>query len=88
MAWDVRLSREALKDYKNLPRDAQQRVERALDGMSADPFVGDVKALKGNEWKGLYRKRVGPYRIIFTADPKEEAVGVTAILRRSEKTYR
>ena len=88
MAWAVRLSREALKDYKNLPRDAQERVGRAIDGLSVDPFMGDVKALKGPEWKGLYRKRVGPYRIIFAADPKSDVVGVTAILRRSEKTYR
>jgi mRNA-degrading endonuclease RelE of RelBE toxin-antitoxin system len=56
--------------------------------MQADPFRGDTKALKGNEWKGLYRKRVGPFRIIFTADRPGSTVGIAAILRRSEKTYR
>ena len=88
MSWLVRLSREALKDHKDLPRDMWGRVERAVEDMRADPFHGDVKALKGKEWKGYYRKRAGPYRIIFTVDPKEHIVGVIAIIRRSEKTYR
>ena len=88
MVWDVRLSREALKDYEDLPRDVKARVERAIDSLSSDPFAGDVKPLKGKEWKGLYRKRVGPYRIIFSPDPKKQLVGVAAILRRSEKAYR
>jgi len=88
MAWVVRLSREALKDYMDLPQDMWERVERAIEDMRADPFQGDVKALKGKEWKGCYRKRVGPYRIVFTVDHKQRVAGVTAIVRRSEKTYR
>ena len=88
MSWVVRLSREALKDHKNLPKDMWERVERATEDMRADPFHGDVRAVTGKEWKGYYRKRVGPYRIIFTIDHKEHVAGVTAIIRRSEKTYR
>ena len=56
--------------------------------MEENPLMGDVKALKGPEWKGRYRKRVGPYRIIFTVDHKMKAVAISAILIRSGKTYR
>jgi len=66
----------------------RERLERSIDGMCQDPFQADVKALKGSQWKGLSPKRVGSYRIIFTADQKERVLGVAAILRRSEKTYR
>ena len=54
----------------------------------SDPFAGDIKLLKGPEWKGRFRKRVGDYRIIFTADHSTKLVGISAILLRSERTYR
>jgi mRNA-degrading endonuclease RelE of RelBE toxin-antitoxin system len=61
MAWAVELSASAEKDLKPLPRDRQARIAHAIDEMEANPLVGDVKALQGPEWKGRYRKRVGPY---------------------------
>ena len=88
MSWAVELSANAEKDLVRLPRDRQARLERALDEMEADPFAGDVKALKGPEWKGRYRKRVGRYRIIFTVNHDMKAVAISAILIRSDKTYR
>ena len=78
----------AEKELKRLPRDRQARLERAIDEMEKDPFAGDVKPLKGPQWKGRYRKRVGAYRIIFTVDHAAEQVAISAILIRSEKTYR
>jgi mRNA interferase RelE/StbE len=88
MTWAVELSPAAEKDLKRIPRDRQVRIERAIDEMEENPFAGDVKALQGREWKGRYRKRVGQYRIIFTVDHKTSAVAISAILLRSEKTYR
>lgn len=88
MVWLVKLSASAEKDLRRLPRDRQVRVIRAFDEMEIDPFSGDVKPLKGPVWKGRYRKRVGSYRIIFTVGAADKTVGVSAILIRSEKTYR
>ena len=88
MTWVVNLSAAAEKDLRRLPRDRQARIERAIDEMEENPFAGDVKALKGPEWKGRYRKRVGPYRIIFTVDHSLTAVAISAVLIRSEQTYR
>jgi mRNA-degrading endonuclease RelE of RelBE toxin-antitoxin system len=65
MNWAVELSTSAIKELKKLPRDRQAQIERAIDDMESDPLAGDVIPLKGNKWKGRYRKRVGPYRIIF-----------------------
>jgi mRNA-degrading endonuclease RelE of RelBE toxin-antitoxin system len=63
-------------------------VEYAIDEMETGPLAGDVKPLKGPEWKGRYRKRVGPYRIIFTMDRRAMSVAISRILIRSEKTCR
>ncbi|MBI1787920.1 MAG: type II toxin-antitoxin system RelE/ParE family toxin [Acidobacteria bacterium] len=71
-----------------MPRDVQKRVGRALHEMEADPFQGDVKTLKGRAWKLVFRRRIGSYRILFTADHKKKTISVVRILLRSEKTYR
>jgi mRNA-degrading endonuclease RelE of RelBE toxin-antitoxin system len=54
--------------------------------MRDDPFSGDVSALKG-EYQGLFRRRVGSWRIIFELDPERHLVLVHDLLRRSSTTY-
>jgi mRNA interferase RelE/StbE len=88
MNWAAELSASAIKELKKLPRDRQAQIERAIDEMESDPMAGDVIPLKGTEWKGRYRKRVGVYRMIFALDRKAMTVTISAILLRSEKTYR
>jgi mRNA-degrading endonuclease RelE of RelBE toxin-antitoxin system len=88
MNWDIELSASAIKEFKKLPRDRQRQIGRAIDEMEADPMAGDAIPLKGSEWKDRFRKRVGPYRMIFTLDRKAMTVAISAILIRSEKTYR
>ena len=88
MSWACELTEDAERDLLDLPRDVQRRVARALDQVAANPFEGDVKALKGPEWKGIFRRRAGSYRILFTAGHSRQLVSVLRILRRSEKTYR
>ena len=88
MTWAVELSASAIKELKKLPRDRQVQVESAIDEMEIDPLAGDVIPLKGPEWKGRFRKRVGPYRIIFALDRKAITVAISTLLIRAEKTYR
>jgi mRNA-degrading endonuclease RelE of RelBE toxin-antitoxin system len=88
MNWLAELSASAVKELKKLPQDRQRQIERAIDEMEADLMAGDVKPLKGSTWKNRYRKRAGDYRIIFALDRKNMTVAISAILLRSEKTYR
>jgi len=88
MIWTVRLAKAAAGQLSELPLDHQELVRMHLREMAHDPFRGDVKPLKGKQWKGRYRKRVGRYRVIFIPFHAERAVEVSAILLRSEKTYR
>lgn len=87
MAWLIDLSAEAAEHLAGLPRDQQQLIGKAIDRMRADPFQGDVEALKGKKWKGRYRKRVGRYRLIFIPFREQQRVEISAILLRSERTY-
>ena len=56
--------------------------------MEVDPFQGDVKALHGEEWKGMFRRRIGDYRLLFVPDHGKQSFSVVRILLRSGKTYR
>ena len=88
MIWTVVLAKEAARQVEDLPQDRQQLIRNHLREMAQDPFAGDVSPLKGKRWKGRYRRRVGRYRVIFTPFHREHVVEVSAILIRSEKTYR
>lgn len=55
--------------------------------MEDDPFQGDVKPVQGPEWEGVFRKRIGDYRLLFTVDHGTRSLQIVRILRRSEKTY-
>jgi mRNA-degrading endonuclease RelE of RelBE toxin-antitoxin system len=88
MIWDVRLAKAAAKQLEKLPRDYQTLLLKKLNEMRDEPFQGDVQPLKGKQHQGRYRKCVGRYRIIFTPDPNNRVVEVSAILPRDEKTYR
>jgi mRNA-degrading endonuclease RelE of RelBE toxin-antitoxin system len=88
MNWAVDLSLSAYKAFAKFPRDRQAQIGRAIDEMEADPMAGDVIPLRGKEWKGRFRKRAGDYRIIFSVDRRAMTVAISAILTRSEKTYR
>jgi mRNA-degrading endonuclease RelE of RelBE toxin-antitoxin system len=47
-----------------------------------------VKALKGEEWRGVFRRRIGDYRLLFTVDRSRETFVLHQISLRSGKTYR
>ena len=54
---------EQVTDWlRNLPPDPKRRVRAALKGLTY--WQGDIKALRG-ELEGLYRLRVGGYRIVY-----------------------
>ena len=88
MNWVCELTEAAQQDLIDLPRKVQERVGRTLDQMAVDPFQGDVKALQGKEWKGIFRRRIGSYRILFVTDRKRRIISVVRIVIRSEKAYR
>ena len=88
MSWTYRLSREAAKQLRRLPRDRQQQIARALDEMQEDPFRGDVALIQSGRFKGVLRRRVGRYRIIFSVDRPNRVIQIAAIFLRTGQTYR
>ena len=65
MKYKIILEKNAEKFIVKLPRPEKERVLRAIYRLPAE---GDIKALKGPKSRGMYRLRVGDYRIIYTVD--------------------
>jgi len=69
-----------------MPEKDKARINRALNEMKEDPFSGDVTALQG-EYRGLFRRRVGSWRIIFILKRDEHVILVGDVVRRTSTTY-
>lgn len=88
MSWVCKLSDEAVKQFRRLPRNHQEYVGTAIDELGLNPLRGDVRPIKSGRFKGVLRKRVGRYRLIFSLNPDRRVVAIAAIVPRSDKTYR
>lgn len=87
-SWTSRLSKNAAKQLRKLPRDRQEQVAQAIEEMQHDPLGGDTLYIKSGKFAGALRRRVGRYRVVFSLDSSNRAIEIAAILLRSEKTYR
>jgi mRNA-degrading endonuclease RelE of RelBE toxin-antitoxin system len=88
MNWTSDLTNAAARDLRRSPKNVQSSVARAIALMESDPFQGNVKALQGRDWKGVFRRRIsGDYRILFSVNHPTRTFIVLRILIRSESTY-
>ena len=88
MSWTCRLSKDAVKQLRRLPRDRRQQLAQAIEEMAEDPTGGDVRPIKSGKFKGALRKHVERHRIIFSIDTTASSVEIAAILARTGATYR
>lgn len=77
--FEILFHSKARKVYERLPSKAVRLVEQAFIQMEQDPFFGPhIKRLHG-PLAGLYRFRVGAYRIVYEIQPKKHMVIVLVI---------
>ena len=65
MKYTILIEKPAEKFIVKLPRPEKERVLRAIHEL---PEQGDMKRLQGKKSKGLFRLRVGDYRVIYSVD--------------------
>ena len=90
MLWRADVSDAAQKQLLRFPRDVRDRLAQAIEEFqeTEERQWSNIKALHGPEWKGLFRKKVGPYRIIFEKFHDRAVVHILEILIRSKDTCR
>lgn len=65
MKYQILIEKPAEKFIVKLPKPEKERVLKAISRL---PEGTDIKPLKGKKSKGLFRLRVGEYRIIYSVD--------------------
>jgi len=68
-----------------MPHEEGEQILAAYEEMRADPYVGDIKFLKGTD--RALRRRVGPWRTIYEVSAVRRLVVVISVVRRGSNTY-
>ena len=63
MAWEVRVKQAAQKQIEGLHPTVGRRIVSRLEKLAENPYPSGTKKLSGEE--GLFRLRVGDWRIIY-----------------------
>jgi mRNA interferase RelE/StbE len=82
--WTIKLNPAATKALKLLNKQSKQRLESFIDELAGtDNPRNKGKALQGN-FKGLWRYRVGDYRLICQIKDKELIILIVEIDHRKD----
>lgn len=57
-----------------------KRILEKIEKLREDPIIPDTKAVEGS--KGLFRVRVGDYRILYEVDYRNNLIGIIKIDKR------
>ena len=79
---NVILKSSVHRDLQALPGDVVRRVWQRIRSLAADPSPRGSVKLSGSD--GLYRLRVGDYRIVYGWNPASREVVVHAVRHRRE----
>ena len=85
MSYQVRLRRAAQEQLDKLAQEDYAIVAIAISALEQEPRPTRVRKLAES---GLWRIRVGHYRVVYAIDDKESLVTVVRVARRAEDTYK
>jgi mRNA interferase RelE/StbE len=80
MTYRIDITPAAARQLERLPRDLRRRVDTRILALAHDPRPAGVRQLD----RGLYRVRVGSYRVAYGVHDERIIVFVLAIGHRKE----
>ncbi|MGH2574705.1 MAG: type II toxin-antitoxin system RelE family toxin [Ignavibacteria bacterium] len=84
MIYELKLSSMAQKTYAKAGKALAKKLARAFSILETNPFESNnIKSL-GGKYKGLFRYRIGDYRIIYQVNKSLKRVEVLSIKDRKE----
>ena len=72
----------ALRALRKLDRQIAERIKAATEALQDDPRPPGAKMLTGSH--GLWRIRIGDYRVVYTVDDQRRSVRVAAAGHRRD----
>ncbi|HEU0143682.1 MAG TPA: type II toxin-antitoxin system RelE/ParE family toxin [Nitrososphaera sp.] len=81
-SYKVEWKRSAVKELRDLPKDAVERILKAVELLSENPYPVGVRKLVGSEH--TYRIREGDYRVIYTVTASSVVVEIIRVGHRKD----
>ena len=74
--WFLVITRAFSKSIKNVDRKIQNRIQSAIDEIASDPISPKGNTIRplANDRKGLWRYRIGSYRLIYAPIERDRKV--------------
>jgi len=83
--YKIEIKKSVLKTLRRLDRQTLDKIKIAIDKLAHDPRPFGYKKLVDEE--GLFRIRVGNYRIIYEIHDQILLIMVLRVAKRNEDTY-
>ncbi len=77
MTFDVSYSNRSKKFLKKADKVIVKRVIEKIEKLRKAPIIHDTKTVEGS--KGLFRVRVGDYRILYEVNYRNNLIGIIKI---------
>lgn len=71
---EVKLHRAAVKDLRDVHPSYRKKLRARILGLGTAPVPPQSDSMQGPKWKGWYRMKVPPYRIVYVFDDKTVTV--------------
>jgi len=81
-SYEIEITRTAEKRLKQIPREDQERVVRAIIALAIEPFPRGSRKLSGYE--DVHRIRVGRYRVIYSVSGQKLIIIILKIGHRRD----
>ena len=85
MSYQVRLRRAAQRQLDKLAKKDYEIIAEVISALEREPRPHGIKKLAES---GLWRIRVGRYRVVYNINDEERLVIVVRVARRTEDTYK
>jgi len=83
MSYTIEIRREAFEDLKSLDAVIVDRIFKKLEWFKENFEIITPVPLKG-EFKGLFKLRVGDYRILYTCDNERKLITIHLVGHRGD----
>jgi len=80
--YEIAFQSSVEKDLRKLSTENCDRIMVRIEALANEPFPVQVSKLKGTE--GLYRIRVGDYRIIYEVNPDSNCILIHYVRHRRD----
>lgn len=81
----VWIPKSVQKDLLRIPAPWVERIQKSIDNLSSDPFMGEKMSGKLEDYRKI---RVWPYRIIYRVEKSSKNIYISEVGHRGDMSYK